>query len=102
MLVAFAAIGGIPTKINAGNERKLPPPATELMSPAKKAAVKRKADWPKCTRKNKPYWIEKSSRSLLLFNEHAATEPSERASDQLALQRRARGKNVLPTPRVLH
>src|SRR5271168_2148920 len=54
VFVAFAGIGGIPTNSSAGKERKLPPPATELITPAKKAAINRKQAWPKCTRKNKP------------------------------------------------
>src|SRR5271166_3563544 len=41
VLVAFALTGGMPIKSNAGNETKLPPPATELMAPARSAAKKR-------------------------------------------------------------
>jgi len=41
-LVAFAGIGGMPLKSSAGNEMKLPPPATEFTVPARKAAKKRK------------------------------------------------------------
>ena len=41
VLVALALTGGIPTKSRAGNEIKLPPPATELMPPAMTAAKNR-------------------------------------------------------------
>ena len=37
LFVALAEIGGTPAKISAGNERKLPPPATLFIAPAAKA-----------------------------------------------------------------
>ena len=52
VFVAFAAMGTIPVKISAGKVMKLPPPATELMAPARTAAKKRKTGWPMCTRKD--------------------------------------------------
>ena len=55
VLVAFALIGGMPLKSSAGKEIKLPPPATELIVPATMAAMKRKIEWPKDTRKNRLY-----------------------------------------------
>ena len=39
LLVAFAEIGGTPAKSSAGNERKLPPPATLFIAPATNAAT---------------------------------------------------------------
>src|ERR1700733_14692999 len=48
-------MGGIPVKIKAGKVMKLPPPATELMMPARTAAKNRKAGGligGKCTRKD--------------------------------------------------
>src|SRR5271166_3151457 len=50
VLVAFALTGGMPTKSKAGNETKLPPPATELMAPASRAAKKRIVAWEKFMR----------------------------------------------------
>lgn len=42
VLVALAAIGGIPpTSRSAGKVRKVPPPATELIAPAANAAAAR-------------------------------------------------------------
>ena len=41
VLVALAFTGGMPMKSSEGNETKLPPPATELMAPARKAAGKK-------------------------------------------------------------
>jgi hypothetical protein len=38
LFVALAEIGGTPAKTSAGNERKLPPPATLFMAPATNAA----------------------------------------------------------------
>jgi hypothetical protein len=38
LFVAFAGIAGTPAKSSAGKVRKLPPPATLLMAPPKKAA----------------------------------------------------------------
>ena len=52
VLVAFAEMGAIRTNSNAGNERKLPPPATEFNAPAITAAEKRNPASPKDTRKN--------------------------------------------------
>jgi hypothetical protein len=54
VFVAFAAIGATPLKSNAGNEMKLPPPATEFSAPATNAAQNRKTGWLKDTRKNNP------------------------------------------------
>lgn len=42
VLVVLARMGGIPVKIKAGKVMKLPPPATELMMPARTAAKNRK------------------------------------------------------------
>src|SRR6185437_11462413 len=52
VLVAFAEIGAIRVNSNAGNEMKLPPPATEFSAPATRAAKKRNTGSPKDTRKN--------------------------------------------------
>ena len=52
VLVAFAEMGAIRTNSSAGNEMKLPPPATEFSAPATKAARKRNPASPKDTRKN--------------------------------------------------
>jgi hypothetical protein len=38
VLEAFAMTAGTPANTSEGNVRKLPPPAIELMAPAKKAA----------------------------------------------------------------
>ena len=38
VLVALAAMGAIPVKSRAGNDTKLPPPATELMVPVGRSA----------------------------------------------------------------
>jgi hypothetical protein len=38
LLVAFAEIAGTPANMSAGNERKLPPPATLFSIPAANAA----------------------------------------------------------------
>ena len=40
VLVALAATELRPSQIKAGNETRVPPPATELMTPARKAAPK--------------------------------------------------------------
>jgi hypothetical protein len=40
VLVAFAVTGLSPSQISMGNETSVPPPATELMAPATKAAAK--------------------------------------------------------------
>ena len=40
VLVAFAVTEFSPSQIRAGNETSVPPPATELMEPAMKAAAK--------------------------------------------------------------
>jgi hypothetical protein len=40
VLVAFAVTEFSPSQINAGKEISVPPPATELTAPAKKAAPK--------------------------------------------------------------
>jgi hypothetical protein len=40
VLVALAATELRPSQIKAGNETSVPPPATELMAPAKNAAPK--------------------------------------------------------------
>ena len=37
----MALMGGTPVKIRLGNAMKLPPPATELRVPPRKAAIKR-------------------------------------------------------------
>ncbi len=42
VLVAFAGIGGTPVKSSAGNEMKLPPPATALSAPPKMPAKNKK------------------------------------------------------------
>src|SRR5690348_11655171 len=39
VLVAFAVIEGSPSQISAGKEISVPPPATELIPPARNAAV---------------------------------------------------------------
>jgi hypothetical protein len=39
LLVAFAGIAGTPASSNAGNVKKLPPPATLLIAPPAKAAA---------------------------------------------------------------
>src|SRR5579875_395269 len=41
VLVALAMMAGTPVKINAGNVKKLPPPATEFIVPPIIAATKR-------------------------------------------------------------
>jgi len=41
-LVALAGIGGTPVNSNAGNEMKLPPPATEFSAPPRAPASARK------------------------------------------------------------
>jgi hypothetical protein len=38
VFVAFAGIAGMPVNSSAGNDTKLPPPATEFSSPATSAA----------------------------------------------------------------
>src|SRR5205823_14492826 len=43
--VAFAGIGSTPVNISAGNEKKLPPPATEFSIPASVAAENNNASW---------------------------------------------------------
>ena len=40
VLVAFAVIDGRPSQTSAGNDTSVPPPATELIAPAAKAATK--------------------------------------------------------------
>jgi hypothetical protein len=40
VLVALAATEFRPSQISAGNETRVPPPATELMAPARNAAPK--------------------------------------------------------------
>ena len=40
VLVAFAVTEFSPSQINAGKEISVPPPATELIAPARNAAVK--------------------------------------------------------------
>ena len=40
VLVALAATDGSPSQISVGKETKVPPPATELIAPARKAAPK--------------------------------------------------------------
>src|SRR5439155_12526855 len=40
VLVALAATESSPSQISAGKESSVPPPATELMAPARKAAKK--------------------------------------------------------------
>ena len=40
VLVAFAIVDGNPTQTSDGNDRSVPPPATELIAPAMKAAMK--------------------------------------------------------------
>jgi len=52
VLVAFAEMGAIRVNSSAGNEMKLPPPATEFSAPATRAAKKRNTASPKDTRKN--------------------------------------------------
>src|SRR5271169_1336725 len=52
VFVAFALTGGMPMKSKAGNETKLPPPATEFMAPANSAAKKRIVAWEKFMRAN--------------------------------------------------
>ena len=47
VLVALAGMGGTPVKMSAGKEKKLPPPATEFMAPARIAATKRRIAWEK-------------------------------------------------------
>src|SRR5207244_4856933 len=42
VLVAFAGIGGTPVKSSAGNEMKLPPPATALSAPPRMPAKNKK------------------------------------------------------------
>jgi hypothetical protein len=42
VLVAFAGMGAMPVKSSAGNDMKLPPPATELMVPPRSAAKNKK------------------------------------------------------------
>ena len=44
VLVAFAVTDGRPSQIRAGKETRVPPPATELMAPAIKAAPKATAE----------------------------------------------------------
>jgi len=46
VLVALAWMGAMPTKSNAGKQRKPPPPATELMAPPTSATAKSKAKLP--------------------------------------------------------
>jgi hypothetical protein len=41
--VALAVTEGRPSQIKVGNDTNVPPPATELMAPARKAAVKETA-----------------------------------------------------------
>jgi hypothetical protein len=40
VLVVLAMMGSRPTQMSAGNESSVPPPATELIMPAIKAAAK--------------------------------------------------------------
>jgi hypothetical protein len=42
-LLALAITGGTPAASSAGNDRKVPPPATEFIAPAQKAAMASKA-----------------------------------------------------------
>ena len=48
MLVAFAWTGGTPVNSSAGNEMKLPPPATAFSVPPITAVTNRKMAWLKC------------------------------------------------------
>ena len=45
VLVAFAITDGSPIDTSAGNDRRVPPPATELMAPARNAATNA-TTWP--------------------------------------------------------
>ena len=45
VLVAFAATEGSPSQISVGNEISVPPPATELMAPARNAEPNATAPW---------------------------------------------------------
>ena len=40
VLVALAVTESRPSQISVGNETRVPPPATELIAPARKAAAK--------------------------------------------------------------
>jgi hypothetical protein len=45
VLVAFAVIDGNPSHTRVGNETSVPPPATELIAPARKAAAAAISRW---------------------------------------------------------
>jgi len=45
VLVAFAVTESSPSQIKAGKETRVPPPATELIAPARNAAPKATAAW---------------------------------------------------------
>ena len=45
VLVAFALMDGNPSQTSAGNEISVPPPATELIAPARKAAIVASSRW---------------------------------------------------------
>jgi hypothetical protein len=43
VLVAFAVIEGSPSQMSVGNETSVPPPATELIAPARNEAIQASA-----------------------------------------------------------
>jgi hypothetical protein len=47
VLVALAATDGSPSQISVGNETSVPPPATELIAPARNAAANATTAWGK-------------------------------------------------------
>ena len=75
VLVALAITDGSPSQISAGNESSVPPPATELMAPARKAAPKATAAW------------GKSSAAVKGQDSASAAEDSRCLSDKKSVDR---------------
>src|ERR1017187_235586 len=89
VLVAFAVTEPRPSQISAGKETSVPPPATELMAPARKAAPKATAA---CVRSK--YAIltrSRRSRSWLLTCKRPGMTTAATAPEDLAALRHQKG-----------
>src|SRR5688572_7340433 len=87
VLVAFATIGDRPNQTREGNVRSVPPPATELIMPATKAAPKMAIQWKEV--------IEASLLSTnCLRGEWATSKPNN-------LDSRFRGNDAITGPQLI-
>ena len=77
VLVALAATEPSPSQISVGKETSVPPPATELMAPARKAAAKAAADGE-----------SPMGSPTCRISRGAGAAPGERAADPLPIRPR--------------